>query len=249
MKLLLVADLHYTLRQWDWVLRTFEHFDAVVIAGDLLDLGSIVPLETQILVVEKYLQRLTGQVPLLVSSGNHDLLPDQDGVLQMADWIRDLEGSMLHSDGAGVEFGGSYFSILPWWESEEDLERVGKQLAEQAGEAAGRQWIWVYHAPPAESRVAWDGRKDFGDRELIGLVDKYRPAMVLGGHIHNAPFHARGSWIDEIDGCFFFNGGRQIGGQPTFTVIDTDEGRAVWSSLEGAEEANLCLPLVRRELE
>ena len=35
-KLLLVADLHYTLRQYDWIDSVAEEFDAVVVAGDKL---------------------------------------------------------------------------------------------------------------------------------------------------------------------------------------------------------------------
>lgn len=41
MRILLVSDLHYTMKQLDWV---------VVVAGDTLDIGSIVEPDTQIAV-------------------------------------------------------------------------------------------------------------------------------------------------------------------------------------------------------
>ncbi|MFQ3224906.1 MAG: hypothetical protein ACI8Z5_001158, partial [Lentimonas sp.] len=41
-----------------------DRFDLVVVAGDRLDIASIVPLQAQIIVVRKYLQRLTPQVPI-----------------------------------------------------------------------------------------------------------------------------------------------------------------------------------------
>ena len=39
MRLLLVSDLHYTLRQYDWVLSNADRFDLVVIARHLTPLG------------------------------------------------------------------------------------------------------------------------------------------------------------------------------------------------------------------
>jgi predicted phosphodiesterase len=42
MRLLLVADLHYSLPQFDWVLDIASDFDVVVLAGDHLDLASLV---------------------------------------------------------------------------------------------------------------------------------------------------------------------------------------------------------------
>ena len=72
MRILLVADLHYTLRQFDWLQQAAADFDIVVIAGDLLDITSTVELETQIVVVLKYLKRIRARTRLLVCSGNHD---------------------------------------------------------------------------------------------------------------------------------------------------------------------------------
>ena len=47
MRLLAVADLHYSLPQFDWVLEVAADFDVVVLAGDLLELGSIVDRRAQ----------------------------------------------------------------------------------------------------------------------------------------------------------------------------------------------------------
>ena len=60
MRILLVSDLHYTLPQLDWVVRAAPGFDLVVLAGDSLDISSIVPLEAQSVVVLRYLSLLTG---------------------------------------------------------------------------------------------------------------------------------------------------------------------------------------------
>ena len=42
MKCLLISDLHYTLKQFDWVSNVAKDYDVVVIAGDHLDISSTV---------------------------------------------------------------------------------------------------------------------------------------------------------------------------------------------------------------
>ena len=42
MKCLLTSDLHYALKQFDWVSNVAKNFDVVVIAGDHLDISSAV---------------------------------------------------------------------------------------------------------------------------------------------------------------------------------------------------------------
>jgi len=42
MRLLLVSDLHYSLPLFDWVVDVAGDFDIVVMAGDHLDLASLV---------------------------------------------------------------------------------------------------------------------------------------------------------------------------------------------------------------
>ena len=58
MKILFVADLHYALKQFDWLTANAASFDMAIICGDLLDIGSFLDLDVQIVVVEKYLGRL-----------------------------------------------------------------------------------------------------------------------------------------------------------------------------------------------
>ena len=72
MRLLFVADLHYSLKQFDWLLTHAGEYDAVVIGGDLLDLSSTLDADVQIAIVEKYLGLLRQKTRLVVSSGNHD---------------------------------------------------------------------------------------------------------------------------------------------------------------------------------
>ena len=72
MSMLFVADLHYALRQFDWLAANAARYDPVIIGGDLLDIAGALDLEVQIVVIEKYLERIRQQTRLVVSSGNHD---------------------------------------------------------------------------------------------------------------------------------------------------------------------------------
>ena len=243
MKLLLVADLHYTLRQWDWLKSVADQFDLIVIAGDLLDIASIVSLEAQIVVIRKYLQRLAPGSPVLVSSGNHDVLSQTEGQTKTAAWLQQERRDKLFVDGDRYEQDGLFFSLLPWWETEDDVARIEALLEEHAISAAGKRWIWIYHPPPAKQSVAWNGRADWGDQHARRWIERFKPEMVLSGHVHQAPFVRNGAWIDVIDGTWLFNSGRQPGSVPTFTVIDTEKDHAIWISTEDAQQARLIQPL------
>src|SRR3974390_3382190 len=73
MRCLVIADLHYSLPQFDWLLHAAGQFDLVIFAGDALDIGSAVDFRAQIVVVKKYLERLAGKSRVMLCSGNHDL--------------------------------------------------------------------------------------------------------------------------------------------------------------------------------
>src|ERR1700677_3946758 len=103
MKILFVADLHYTLKQFDWLTANAASFDAVIIGGDLLDLGSIVDIEVQIVVVEKYLARWREKTRLLVSSGNHDCNVRSEAGESVCQWLHDAKVGQLFVDGDRVE--------------------------------------------------------------------------------------------------------------------------------------------------
>lgn len=244
MKLLIVADLHYTLPQFDWVLGAAHNYDAVILAGDLLDIGSMVDLGAQMVVVKGYLRRLRQATELLVCSGNHDL----DGLgangEKAALWLAALKRTGLPVDGDSVTLGSTLITLCPWWDGPETQREIGAQLEAAAANRPAR-WIWVYHAPPPDSPTSWGGKRYYGDAALTGWIVRYQPDVVFCGHVHEAPFVRDGSWADKIGRTWVFNAGRQIGDIPTTISVDTDVGEAAWLSLEGAELVRLDEPLVR----
>jgi predicted phosphodiesterase len=91
MKILCVSDLHYSLKQLDWLASASSHAtcDLIIIAGDLMELGSYVESDIQAAVIERYFWKICQHVPLVVCSGNHDLVDEGDGT-RSADWLAEL---------------------------------------------------------------------------------------------------------------------------------------------------------------
>jgi Icc-related predicted phosphoesterase len=244
MRLLLVADLHYSLPQFDWVLEMASRFDVVVLAGDHLDLASLVDGRAQSVVVRKYFSRLRAKTRLITCSGNHDLDGKNEQGEKAPRWLATARQEGVLSDGDSFTFEDTLFTLCPWWDGPIVKAGIAAQLAQQAEQRAPR-WIWLHHAPPAKSPTSWGGDRYFGDVELLEWIEQYQPDMVLSGHVHQSPFVKDGSWADRIGQTWVFNAGQQFGAPPTHIVIDTDENEAVWVSAAGIQSVRLDAPIER----
>lgn len=244
MKCLLVADLHYTLKQLDWVAEAARGVDLVIVAGDHLDISGHVQGPVQVAVVLKYFRRIAAHTRLVVCSGNHDLDATGTHGEKYARWLQGIRPIGISTDGDSFTIGDTLFTVCPWWDGPQTRDAVDRQLAADALKRQGK-WVWVYHSPPDASPTSWSGRQHFGDTDLSGWIATHSPDMVLAGHIHDAPFRDEGSWVDRIGNTWVFNGGRQMGPQPTCIVFDADERRAHWLSLDRAETVQLDQPLSR----
>lgn len=232
MRILFVADIHYALKQFDWLVARADEFDAVAIGGDLLDLSSPLEFDVQIAVVELYLSRLRARTRVLVCSGNHDGDKRNEADESVATWLQDARADRLHVDFDHVELDGTLITICPWWDGPVSRAGLENLLATDAARPRQR-WVWLHHAPPDQYRVSWTGRRYAGDTFLEGWIKRFRPDVVLSGHIHNAPFYLpEGSWIDRVDETWVINPGRQIGPAPAFVAFDLGTMTAEWVSLQ-----------------
>lgn len=238
MRLIYLSDLHYALRQFDWLAEEAGRHDIVVLGGDLLDLGSAVDLEVQEVVVQKYLRRFSGERVLLAASGNHDIQQVSAEGERVAGWLEALGGPMIRPDYDSYERDGVLFSVCSWWDGPVSKGRVEERLRADA-KREKTKWVWLHHNPPEGSPVAWTGRKGAGDPVVAGWIADHQPDMVLSGHIHNAPYYAEGGWHARSGKTWIFNPGKQPGSEPTRIVIDLEAGRAEWFSAEGAESVDL----------
>jgi len=236
MRVLLTSDLHYKLRQYDWLIGAAHHFDAVVVAGDHIDAMLPVPAQVQFAALTASFAAVAGKSRLLVCSGNHDLNAWTEGE-KTADWLAASRTSTLAVDGDTVLIGDTLFTVCPWWDGPLAQARVEKLLADAAQRRATR-WVWIYHAPPP-GPLSWTGKRHYADAVLARLIGQHAPTAVLCGHIHEAPFKADGSWIDRMGTTWLFNAGRQIGDVPARIEIDFGRLSARWVSLAGVEDRAL----------
>jgi len=237
MRILLASDLHYKLRQYDWLLSAAPDFDAVVIAGDHIDAQSSLPGAVQIAALSATFSALAQRSRVLVCSGNHDLNAWNGQGEKVANWLAAVRSEALAVDGDTVRIDGTLFTVCPWWDGPHARHDVERML-ERAGKERSGHWIWVYHAPP-EGLLSWTGKRHYGDSVLPELIRRFSPTAVLCGHIHEAPFKSGGSWIDRIGDTWLFNAGRQIGDIPARIEIDFGQQAARWISLAGVEERSL----------
>jgi Icc-related predicted phosphoesterase len=242
MRMLFVADLHYMLRQFDWLTANAGQYDLVIIGGDLLDLGSELDFDIQIVVVEKYLHRIRQKTRLLVSSGNHDGDSRNAANESFAEWLLLSRADGLFVDGDSAVLGDTRVTACPWWDGPVSRAELEHLLTREASQNAGR-WLWSHHAPPDRARVSWAGKRFLGDPFLREWIGRFGPDLVLSGHIHNAPFYPpEGSWIDRIGKTWVFNPGRQIGPCPAYIGLDLEAMTAEWISIEGQSVRHLALP-------
>jgi Icc-related predicted phosphoesterase len=227
--MLIVADLHYSLKQFDWLCERAADYDFVIIVGDMLDMGGHADLDTQMLVVEKYLGRIATVKPIAVCSGNHDVDEEVGDGGRRAGWLNHIGLDGLYVDYQGLALNGARISICPWWEGP-DSRRCVAAFLQSESEKRGGPWIWMCHAPPAYSKISWNGRMHSGDPFLVELIGQHAPDIVLCGHIHSSPFQPPGSWMDRVGAAWVFNPGREIGPTPPSIVIDLVKMEATWQS-------------------
>jgi hypothetical protein len=153
MRILLVSDLHYTLRQFDWLVDAAPRYDLVVVAGDLLDINSAVAVHPQSVVVLNYLSLLGEGGGVAVGSGNHDLTGPDDAGEQSALWLERARSAGVPTDGDSLAIDDTLITVCPWWDGPTGRERVERHLAADAGRRP-EHWIWV---PPVGPGTATTG--------------------------------------------------------------------------------------------
>lgn len=236
MRVLVVSDLHYALKQLDWVVRVAGDYELVVVAGDLLDIASRVEPDAQIAVVLEYLSRIAAKTDVVVCSGNHDLNARNELGERSARWLERASAAGVLVDGSRFQTEQMLLTVCPWWDGPLTRELVDRQLADDALLVGERQWIWAYHAPPDISPTSWTGSRYYGDTDLVAWIEQHQPAAVLCGHVHQSPFATEGGWADRIGTTLVMNAGRQSGPMPTSIEIDLEAGVVRWLSATGVEE-------------
>src|SRR5512139_594025 len=132
MRCLVVADLHYSLPQFDWLLSAAPQFDLVIFAGDALDIASMVDFRAQIVVVKKYLAMLASRTRLILCSGNPDLDERSADGGKDSRWISEVRELGIACDGDSRTIGETLFTACPWWDGPLVKQRLDEQLRSDA---------------------------------------------------------------------------------------------------------------------
>ena len=144
----------------------------------------------------------------------------------------------LFVDGRSVDLEDVRFTVCPWWDGPRTREIVAEQLQDAAVDRPAH-WVWVYHSPPAGSRLCTNGRREYPDPDLTAWIDQWQPEMVFCGHIHQAPWVDGGSWVDRQGPTWVFNAGHQPGHEPPHIVVDFGAQSARWIGSPAEEIVDL----------
>src|SRR5688500_6307336 len=116
MRLLFVADLHYSLKQFDWLLEHAAAYDMVAIGGELVDLSSALDGDVQLSIVEMYRGLVHEKTQLVACSGNYDGDSRNAADDSVAGWLQAARGERMHVDGDGFDMGETRLTACPWWD-------------------------------------------------------------------------------------------------------------------------------------
>ena len=238
MKVLLLGDLHCRRDWFAWLLTQTPSWDLIAMPGDLLDcFGEEYPLQQRAVTI--WLDELAGRGrPVAWCSGNHDQgrwTFVGENAEERPCWTDQLQGSAivgdLETNSILVQGRPLLVSCLPYSDlrTERFESRIGTLLADAAAERTtlGCPWIVLSHVPPSELSLSKGLRKDLGDPVLRYYVEKYRPDIVLSGHVHEAPFH--GPFCERIGSTACFNAGFVPDASfPCHVVLDLATRKAIF---------------------
>ena len=247
MKLLLTADLHSRRGWYEWLLKEAPQYDAVAIAGDLLDLFQYLPPQIEFLRDWVTKMKATG-IPLFICDGNHDFnstalpwptnpnerpSPEQADFIQRAllaeHWMDALveEGATIVSGMAKAfpELEGLIVtSLLYGSDSEETNASLMKKGAQLRRASPRSPWLVLHHEPP----VGLIGRPELGNRLLGDWIEELQPTLACCGHDHDSPF-LNSTCVERVGLSRLFNPGYRDGKYPCHIAIDTATMKYTWS--------------------
>jgi Icc-related predicted phosphoesterase len=176
MKIYSIADIHGSQYRLNIVLKNIERYspDLVIVCGDITQFGPGV-------VAKNFLDQIP--IDTLAVTGNIDSIDVQKGI----DNSKATKIELKKIFKKGIPFVGvsglnsDDFKIL------DEKKMIDKKT------------VLVTHVPPFGTMDKVFLGLSGGNKELKILVDKFKPRLVVSGHIHEDP------GFSEIDGTIFVN--------------------------------------------
>ena len=223
MKVLCVADLHGREAWYEWLLRKAGDYDAIAVAGDLVDMFRATHPQIEYLREQWFSAFLETGVALAVCTGNHDV--------SLAGWLSSLRSEHRIVGDGQTEVITSHDAALvvttiPYrWSFDgagnqrlTDLWQRGSQLRR----TSGLKWLVLHHEPPAPLAPAPVAN------QLEAWIRLYSPDYVSSGHFHAGPA-ILGRHAQRIGGTLCYNAGQSENREtlsPYYLVLDAEEGTA-----------------------
>jgi len=168
MKILAVADLHGSQYRLNIVLENIKKYspELVIICGDITQFG---PGE----IATNFLNQIP--IETFAITGNIDT-PDVDKAIDKSKATNISLKKVEKNNIPFVGIGGDKLSDL-------DVSVVGALLDEKS--------VLVSHVPPKGIQDKVFVGVNAGSKEIRDMVDKYKPRLVLCGHIHEDPGYTK----------------------------------------------------------
>ncbi len=194
MKIISFGDIHEDLNNLTLLKDELESADLVIVTGDLTNSNGRKEAERVIEEIMKYNKNILAQLGNLDQPGVNDYLTEKGINLHRNGFIM---------DGVGIfGVGGSNPTPFntPTEFSEDEIETFLLDGLDKAKDTTLK--IMVPHMPPKDTKLdIISAGVHVGSQSVRNFIVKYKPDIVLSGHIHEA----RGS--DTIENTLAFNAG------------------------------------------
>lgn len=242
MRILATSDLHGRRDWFQWILNVAPRFDAIAIAGDIIDQDSDPIL--QIAFIRRWVENVhkTG-TRLLLTDGNHDMAiqpqwPRNEPSSKWADFVTraQLEETWMHAlaqEGADmvagmtkvVTNGGQLLvTSLQYGREHESANETALQGAAKIRRALPVRWLVLHHEPPPGLL----GHPAVSSPALGEWIERFQPDVVLVGHDHEAPAR-HGTCVEKFGITRVINAGQDSRRKhPACVELDMTSLRFLW---------------------
>ena len=205
MKFLILTDIHGKKSAIDWInpLIEKEKIDCVLFLGDAAATPGE-PIDISIDLISKIKCERILAIP-----GNVDSVDFAEKVGTIAE--------KMH--GIGKDVGGVYIAALGGSNPtifNTPMELSEEEIFEKLDKISKENMILMVHAPAFGINDMIPSGLNVGSKSILEICKKYKPKVVLSGHIHEA------YGKQEIDGTIYVNPGPASEGR--CAIMDTSKG-------------------------
>lgn len=151
-----------------------EKVDTIIIPGDITWLDQ----DTKDLIGPF----IKANKKVLLIPGNHEPLTTIDFLSKTYPNTKNIHGYGVEEEGVGIFGAGYSHNTGPFLVKEKEIEKALKEGHERVKNSTKK--IMVTHAPHEKGKAEFSGFP--GSKAVRKAIEKFKPDLVLSGHIHEA---------------------------------------------------------------